>query len=429
MKCFSNKIVFVCFSLVLTLTLCNHENSATTTCRLWSARRIIATFTVTGGADKIKDSCPRNSTEKKTIEIRGTIKTLYEDSVKNITNLFKIDLVKVGLEKIQPGTFKDLSPLMDLIIQENKLKTLKTGTFVNLNVSFLSLRRNFISVLQPGVFQNLSLYQLALEENRLTKIAKGVFQDVSLTRLSLDQNGISRLEPGVFASLHPKNEEGISLSLSDNKIERLDPQVFDNKDIDHVNLGNNSISILHPGDLNNLPNLTRLNLTRNRLKEVPEGVFNASKIVILDLSHNQISVIANGALDGMKGLWYIRIHHNQLKEWDSRWFRGLSMIKIFASNNYIETIPEGSFVEVQEYTAVDLAHNQIRNISDGAFAGLKRLRSLDLSYNKIRKWKIEFLEKVMIQENVDLRGNNISCSEIESGIQQLRNQGFIFDKC
>ena len=433
MKCICNQIVFVFFGLFFVLTLYGDLDSANITCNLLtddSIWRTKTTQSIDGNADKIKISCPLNSSERKRIKIIGTIKTLYEDSIKDIPNLVEVDFSEVGLEEIQPGTFKNLPQLQRIVLQDNNLQELKTGTFVNLTAWSLQFRRSSISTLQPGAFQNLShVYELTLRKNRLAEIQKGVFQNVSIRVLNLENNGISGLEPGVFADLHADNEVGISLWLSDNRIERFDPQVFDNEDISAVNLDNNAISVLRPGDLKNLPKLRFLHLSGNKIKEIPEGVFNSSGIEILDLNDNKISVIANGALDGMTSLSSFEIHHNKLKEWDSGWLRGLPKLKIDASYNYIEAIPEGSFVDVPGGSAVILAHNQIRNVSDGAFAGLTSLKSLDLSYNKITEWKVDFLKTVVIEEFVDLQENKIRCSDMRSDLPVLRAKGVLFGTC
>ncbi|KAJ3653020.1 hypothetical protein Zmor_018939 [Zophobas morio] len=437
MKCISKKIVFVCFALVFAPTECDHVDRVNITCVLRSAPdwQTTTTYSLNVGVDKIKDSyCPRNSTKLKDIHIEGTIKVLYEDSFKDIINFAGIELQNAGLEELQPGTFKDFPELQRVILLENRLTEIKTGTFVNLRLTALNLDRNFISVLQPGAFQNVSItIQLQLYENRLTEIRQGVFQNVSVRDLILSRNGISRIEPGAFAGLHAVYSTmfvpGICLYLSDNSIKRLDPQVFDNEEIRTLDLINSSISILRSGDLNNLPNLRVLYLCRNGIKEVPEGVFNGSKIEVLDLSQNEISVIANGAFDGMTRLRKFVIYHNKLKEWDGGWFRGLPVATISASYNDIEVICAESFVDVPEGIVVKLDHNKIRNISDGAFVGLRSLKDLDLSYNEISEWKIDFLKKVFIRFKVDLRGNKINCSEMEPELQKLPARGVIYLDC
>ncbi|KAJ3653022.1 hypothetical protein Zmor_018941 [Zophobas morio] len=429
MKYVPNKIVFLCFSLVFALTLCDQQHTVNITCRYVSNWGIMSTYTMQMGAHKIKNRCPESATELKWIEVQGTMKILYEDSVKDFQNLGRLDLTMVGLEEIQPGTFKNLSRLQTFYADQNNLPKLKTGTFVNLDMTFLILCKNFISDLEPGTFQNVTVFDFDLDANKLRKIRKGVFQNVYAWILRLENNGISKLERGVFANLGTKSSSGVYLYLSHNCIKRLHPQIFDNEHIYALFLNNNSISNLRPGDLNNLPKLHLLHLSRNRLTQVPEGVFNASKISTLDLSHNRISVIANGALDGMTELRFFEIQHNQLKEWDDGWFRGLSLIKFNASYNYIEVIHAGSFVAFGKDSKVELAHNQIRNISDCAFTGLERLKSLDLSYNEISEWKIDFMKNVVIGDNVDLRGNKINCTDLGLDLQELLDKGFMFDHC
>ncbi|XP_063920750.1 leucine-rich repeat-containing protein 15-like [Zophobas morio] len=414
-------------------TASEHVDSANITCdclahNLWIIK---ATYTFTNvGEDKIKDSCPQNSTEKKRISIEGTIRTLHEDSFKNISNLVEVVLPNVGLKEIESGTFRNLSNLRKLHLHDNNLHELRNGTFVNLNASSLQFGNNTIVSLESGVFQNLSnVGELNLSKNKITEIRKGVFQNVYLWILNLEKNAISNLEPGTFASMFAKDKFGISLWLANNNLEAIDSQVFNNNYIQGVGLANNSISVLRPGDFNNLPNLDSLHLSGNKIQEVPEGVFNGSRIRILNLSCNKISVIAAGAFNNMTSLSLIEIQHNKLKEWDSKWFLGLPKIIIDASYNDIETIPAQGFQNVPEGSLVELDHNHIKNISDIAFAGLASLHYLNLSYNEIKEWKVDVLKNVVIEEFVDLRVNKIRCSDMGTDVPVLQTKGVLIEDC
>ena len=326
----------------------------------------------------------------KTIEIKGTAKTLYEDSFKGIPKLCEIDVAQANLEEIQSETFKNLPHLDILDLSGNNLHEIKSKTFVNLKVHNLYLQEHFIALLQERAFVNLSdVDELNIENNSLQELKRGVFQDLSVRRIELGLNHISRIEVGTFDRVFSGDEQSIHLNLMNNSITEIDPSVFNHKYIIFLGLANNSISVLRPGDLHNLPYMQDIQLMGNKIKQVPEGVFSGSEIRSFGLELNEISFIASKAFDDMKYLYYAGLSNNKLKE------RNKNRCWLDFRTIYLETMPAEAFTNIPGDSILRLDHNRIRSISDSAFKSVTQLGSIDLSYNELEEW--------------NLRGNRIKC--------------------
>ncbi|KAJ3653027.1 hypothetical protein Zmor_018946 [Zophobas morio] len=407
MKNFRCIIVFLAFNSPF---VCATGGSAVITCYLyvdnsWEETQVVKN----ASTHQIKESCPENVDQTKRIKLQGSAKILYQDSLKDISKLSKLEIVNVHVEEIQPGTFKDLPKFNTIDLSDNNLYEIKTGTFVNLEVVSLFMHRNLISVLHEGAFQNLSnVAQLTLERNRLHELKRGVFQNVTVGKFLLGKNNISKIEIGAFADMFPYDEFGIRLFLTNNRFAEIDSSVFDCKGIGTLGLANNFISTLRPGDLRNLPNLYEIILTGNKIKKVPEGVFNGSKITDIILGWNVISVIESEAFRDMKHLQFVDVRHNKVKEWDSNWFRGAPSLIIIFSHNSLQTIPAEGFKNIPQNSTLYLDHNCIKNISDSAFNGITILQGLNLRSNELEEWNVDLLKNVKIHD-FDLTRNKIEC--------------------
>ncbi|KAJ3656912.1 hypothetical protein Zmor_015957, partial [Zophobas morio] len=156
------------------------------------------------------------------VDITGGVPILYEKSVFDIPNLNSLDLADVGLEEIKPGAFGNLPLLDTLFLNRNNLTLIKSGTFTDLNVSYLDLSSNSIFLLQPRAFKNFKAGHVSLDKNKLTEISSGVFENVTLRSLSLGDNHLYIIAPKALSAI------GLTtLSLFGNKLEEIDPEVFD----------------------------------------------------------------------------------------------------------------------------------------------------------------------------------------------------------
>ncbi|XP_063914526.1 leucine-rich repeat-containing protein 15-like [Zophobas morio] len=359
-------------------------------------------------SDNLKKIIPVEE-EKVPVWIQGSIPILYEKSVSDIPNLNILSLSGVGMEEIKPGAFGNLPLLKALLLDSNNLTQIKTDTFVDLNVSYIDLSFNSIVLLQPGAFKNIKAERVDLRNNKLAELPSRVFENFTLENLILRDNLLHTIASSALSKIALR-----TLSLFGNKLEEIEPEVFDIQELLALNLDDNLVKLLRPGDLRNLPNLKILRLARNELKEIPKGVFNNTKLTRLELNANKIAKIASKAFDDMPELEILFINSNNLTQWDNNWLRGAkSLVHISVNFNQITEIPDEAFKNYPRVKIIDLKGNKIGKISAKAFDKLERVDYyLNLASNDIDSWNPDLLGNVSIG-GLGLNGNKLQCIEGE----------------
>ncbi|KAJ3644801.1 hypothetical protein Zmor_022504 [Zophobas morio] len=156
-----------------------------------------------------------------------------------------------------------------IIITNNQLRSIKTRTFSNLKVLYISLTNNQIEVIEDGSFHNLTLLkELNLSFNRLYTLDSKAFVNLfNFRTLHLESNRITSLQK---ESLVFFREGDSRLNIKCNEVTYLD------KDF----LGGMTASKLH------------LNLYNNRLVSLPEGIFDYHYFIQIDVSRNPLTKVS-----------------------------------------------------------------------------------------------------------------------------------------
>lgn len=221
------------------------------------------------------------------------------------------------------STFNQLS------ITRCHINSIRTDTFVDLKVSFLSLTEDEIESVEPGAYKNLTkLEKLIMRHNKLKVIQRGVFTKLPLIVLSLSDNLITTIEDSTFEQL-PNLKK---LHLDSNKIE----SIFVHKIIDYparleiLWLHKNNLRLASNYMLKGLTNLTTLNLGFNQIQTVEEGAFEQTpKLQTLVLTNNQLKEIDGGVFPrtGLKYLERLYLDNNELMFLSSNFFFRLNNLK------------------------------------------------------------------------------------------------------
>ncbi|XP_059055424.1 peroxidasin [Achroia grisella] len=106
--------------------------------------------------------------------------------------------------EIAPGTLNHLHRLRSLLLNDNKLRVLRSGVFHGLRrIKYLYLYRNRIQHIDPDVFQGLMhLEQLYLHVNEIHQIEPDMFYNLPrLERLYMHNNLLKGIPPGSFRDL------------------------------------------------------------------------------------------------------------------------------------------------------------------------------------------------------------------------------------
>ncbi|KAJ8403527.1 hypothetical protein AAFF_G00352990 [Aldrovandia affinis] len=179
-----------------------------------------------------------------------------------------LDLSQNQLTDLPTGAFRALRRLRVLLLNDNNISAVATGTFSPLeSLLRLDLSRNHISYLREGFSMGLgSLKELLLGENRLRSLDHGSFLHLdSLLRLNLSGNAIGIIKVRAFGHMTLLRQ----LHLEDNKLSSLGNGVFSMlKSLEVLNLQGNRINSTEVGVFTPLTSLALLNLAHNHLSTI-----------------------------------------------------------------------------------------------------------------------------------------------------------------
>lgn len=151
-------------------------------------------------------------------------------------------------------------------------------------------------------FNDSKIKGMSLRGNRLTILPKGVFESVPLQRLSLWQNEFSTVPSEELKGLASLTH----LDLSDNRIEELFPGDFSDLDaLQLLKFGKNKFKKFPPGTFAGLGALVVLSCFDNQLTEIDKSNFNdLDSLERLLLEGNKIKGISSDTKEWLKAIEY-----------------------------------------------------------------------------------------------------------------------------
>lgn len=255
--------------------------------------------------------------------VKSSAKCDSFDVSENVTQSVNFLEIRKGVREIFfPQYLFRHSNLSKLSISHCDIKRIRSDTFVDLTVSYISLVNNNIEIIYAGAFKNLpKLEKLTIAHNRIEIIPVEVFSRLPLSSLTLSYNLITTIEDGALKELSNLKR----LHLDNNKLQNI----VMHKILDHPEtleilwLHNNSLKILTNHMLNGLTNLKVLNLAFNQIQTIEEESFGQTpNLDTLVFSHNRITKI-DGAVFPRRGLMYLTklyMDHNELMFLSSNFF-------------------------------------------------------------------------------------------------------------
>ena len=227
--------------------------------------------------------------------------------------------------------------------------------------------------------------------------------------LDLKEQGITELTPGDFDGLWNL----VELDLSDNSIPDLPDGVFDDLiSLKRLVLWGNSLRRLSATMFGALSGLESLGLSQNNLGRVPEGIFDgltnlrSLALIQCELTDLPDDLFAN--LPRLQDLWLQGNHFQEIP--GALRTKGTGLDSVFAlgfSQNPLTTLPANAFAGLPELDQLHLTHMPLSSISKDAFSGLTKLSRLYLYDNRIEDLSgVVFPGEEIVQLN--LSNNRIS---------------------
>ena len=119
------------------------------------------------------------------------------------------------------------------------------------------------------------------------------------------------INTGINVSVSSKN----TLNLSGRGLTKAPSYIFDQKNLEELDLSNNSLDGALQSQVQNLQNLRVLNLSNNKFTGVPAEIGQLKKLEVLNISNNQLTGLPN-ELGNLGNLKLLDLSDNNYSETD-----------------------------------------------------------------------------------------------------------------
>ena len=154
-----------------------------------------------------------------------------------------------------------------------------------------------------------------------------------------------------------------------------------------LDLADEGIASLRPGDFAGLTGLTQLDLADNALGDLPAGIFDPlTALTSLNLLGNELTTLPAGVFDRLAGL------------------ASLSLL-----DNGLTSVPDGLLDRLTALTWLDLGTNGLTSLPAGIFDRATALVTLYLDANKLTTLPAGVFDELTALKNLYTQGNELTC--------------------
>nr|AFK76493.1 toll-like receptor 22i [Gadus morhua] len=161
-----------------------------------------------------------------------------------------------------------------------------------------------------------------------------------------------------------------------------------------IELSGNTISTLNKTDLENIPNLLRLDLTSNRISKIESGTFVVQlSLEVLILKNNSLYKLQEGMFDGL-----------------------VNLKELYLTSNQIQTVAPASFKTLSKLRILDLGYNKLRHLTN-ILQHTPHLQTLYIPANNIstfHSWELSNKSTELVI--LDLSQNELRFFRLTAGI-------------
>ncbi|KAL3841475.1 hypothetical protein ACJMK2_019616, partial [Sinanodonta woodiana] len=357
-----------------------------------------------------------------------------------LPSLIKLDVGRNQFEEI-PAAFRSLPSLEELLMNENPLTFITTGTFTNVtNLTTVRFDYCYIEVIENDAFppsiERISLYQnefrfthrnpfsklqmlqvLDLGFNRIDILPEDAFEECfSLNTLYLDQNELLQLKAVHFQNCPLSN----LLQVADNKIGWIEDKIFSRSSkLGTLDFSNNVLNALPVGSFWN-KNIDSLIFINNAVVSIRSETFrNVTFNGVISMAMNRIAVIESFAFDYISGFVKLTLTSNPLRKISPYAFNSSTFSRVeMGSNGHLRELPSNAFSDVTidylglEGTGVErinryafynvqlevlnLRNNLITKIDEEIISSQSLVQSLVLSYNQITSFGDNVFSNIIV---------------------------------
>lgn len=323
-------------------------------------------------------------------------------TLKQLSNLYLIDVSFNRIECLESNDFRNLEQLKSLIASNNPIKHIDCDLFDQFfNLKTLKL----VNISMPlNLFvSNLDLLDLSQNEIREFKFLENqtYLKELYLRRMNfnfsnLDFTGLSFLE---------------ILDLSDN----VDDRQFTFSSVitlKNVTLSNMKIISLSRFEFPKMYLLSYLNISFNQLSFINKSDIDCSLLIVLDLSYNQIQTLDPDTFQDMLLFKELYLNHNYIRQLPINFRSSINTIRI-EHNVFLEKFIIPNHVRSILYVdSLDISNNAIISIDFGLFTNTDcGLKTLVINQNQLVSIDNRFLENFKQLETLKLESNFLNSIE------------------
>ena len=152
-----------------------------------------------------------------------------------------------------------------------------------------------------------------------------------------------------------------------------------------LDLSNQSLSALRPGDFSGLSSLETLWLYDNRLSSLPDTAFaSLSNLRFLSLYRNRLTRLPDALFASLDSLKILHLNDNRLTTLPDTAFAGMDSLQtLLMDNNALTALPDTAFYDLPHLQTLHLNDNLLSALPDSAFRELDSLKTLRLNDNAL----------------------------------------------
>ncbi|GMJ05322.1 receptor like protein 6 [Hibiscus trionum] len=301
---------------------------------------------------------------------------VFENVVKNLTQLRHLLLSHVNMSSVEPASFLNMSSyITTLILEGSGLQ----GKFPENVFHFPNLEKLCLNSFH---FPNLEKFCInGFHFPNLEKFCLAFFHGQYLENLNFYDEF-----HGLEIKLPKTNWSGPlkSLEVSNSYLQELPDSIGNLRSLEILDLSYSSLTGPIPAALGNLTQLKHLDLSRNKLSGLlPISVFNLTQVECLDFSRNNLIGSLPSRVRALSRLRWLGLNGNYLNGRVPSWLFSLPSLVVLRlhDNKFTGTIDQSDKVAPLE--SVNLSNNEIEGPIPSSFSQLVNLTILDLSSNKL----------------------------------------------
>ncbi|XP_030643535.1 toll-like receptor 3 [Chanos chanos] len=360
----------------------------------------------------------------------NSISTLRKDDfyfLRNSSSFRVLGLSSLPLQMVEPGCFKSISGLRDLVLDGSKLSPQVTSRLCEelsgTAVRNLSLRNTDQDNLMNTTFKGLggtNLTILDLSKNQIDQIAEGSFQWFPLLEtLSLEENKLKKLTRGTFLGLGALKKLNLSWALVKKPAAAIDDFSFQPlAKLESLHMENTGLRKITEHTFSGLYSLRTLDLSWSsaQIRTITNRTFVSlqdSPLRMLNLSFTAIAKLDPNAFSCLSNLTKLLLGHNFISQTlTGEELQGLNRVEeLYLSFNQNKiTLTSSSFVHVPTLRALYLDHalTGTLDLNPSPFRPLVNLRLLNLNYNNIANINADLLAGQGQLKVLTLQHNNLA---------------------